>query len=259
MDSLFDLYLPLALAAMIAGIVDAVIGGGGLIQIPSLFAALPQAAPVTLFGTNKLAGICGTAMAARTYWRRYPVDWELVGPASAMALVSAFAGAWAITIFPAGLLRKALPFILLLVAVYVFQRKDFGTIHAPMLTGLRKTTLALLVGATIGAYDGFFGPGTGSFFVFFFVRGFGLDFLRASAAAKIVNVVCNFAALCWFIPMGRPIWSIGALMAFCNIAGSIVGAHLALNRGAGFVRVVFLLVVSALIVKTSWDAFGPFF
>ncbi len=258
MESLIGLYLPLALAATLAGLVDAVVGGGGLIQVPALFSVLPQAAPATLFGTNKLAGICGTAMAARSYWRRYPVDWALVGPAAAMALVGAFAGAWAITVFPAGMLRKLLPFLLLLVAIYVFRRKHFGSVHAPTLTGRRKTFWALIIGATIGAYDGFFGPGAGSFLVFLFVRGFGLDFLRASASAKIVNVACNFSALCWFIPTGQPIWSLGLLMACCNIAGSLMGIHLALRKGTGFVRVLFLLVVIALIVKTSWDAFSSF-
>lgn len=257
MDALIHLYLPLALAATLAGLVDAVVGGGGLIQVPALFSALPQAAPASLFGTNKLASICGTAMAARTFWQRYPIDWQLVGPASAAALVCSFAGAWAITIFPADLLRKLLPFILLLVALYVFRRKHFGSTHAPTLTGTRKTVLAVAIGAVIGAYDGFFGPGTGSFLVFLFVRGFGLDFLRASAAAKIVNVVCNFAALAWFIPTGQPIWALGLMMAGCNIAGSMVGVRLALTRGVGFVRVIFLLVVAALIVKTSWIAFGP--
>ncbi len=256
MEGLIDFYLPLALAAMLAGLVDAVVGGGGLVQVPALFTLLPQAAPATLLGTNKLASICGTALAARSYWQRYPIDWRLVAPASVAALACAFAGAWAMTIFPAALLRKLLPFILLLVAIYVFRRKQFGSVHAPIVFGKRKTLLALLVGGVIGAYDGFFGPGTGSFLVFLFVRAFGMDFLRASASAKIVNVVCNFAALAWFIPTGQPLWMIGLLMACCNIAGSILGVRLALRRGAGFVRWLFLVVVSVLILKTSWDAFG---
>ncbi len=256
MDVLIDLYLPLAFAAIFAGLVDAVVGGGGLIQVPALFAVLPQAAPASLLGTNKLAGICGTAMAARSYWQRYPMDWGLVLPASAAALVCAFAGAWAMTIFPAALLRKLLPFVLLLVAIYVFRRKEFGQVHAPTLSGNRKVIMALAVGGIIGAYDGFFGPGTGSFLVFLFVRLFGQDFLRASAAAKMVNVVCNFAALAWFVPAGQALWLLGGVMACCNIAGSVLGVRLALRHGTGFVRGLFLLVVSVLIVKTSWDAFG---
>ena len=257
MEAFSELYIVMALAALLAGLVDAVVGGGGLIQVPALFSVLPQAAPATLFGTNKLASICGTAIAARTYWQRYSIDWRLVGPASLAALVSAFAGAWAVTIFPPVVLRKLLPFVLLLVAIYVLRRKDFGLVHSPLANGMRKTCLALSVGAAVGAYDGFFGSGTGSFLVFLFVRGFGLDFLRASAAAKIVNVVCNFAALAWFIPAGQPLWVLGLLMACCNIAGSMLGVRLAVTRGSGFVRKLFLFVVSVLILKTSWDAFGP--
>ncbi len=257
MDALIGLYLPLAVAATLAGLVDAVVGGGGLIQVPALFSVFPQATPASLLGTNKLASICGTAMAARSYSQRYPVDWSLVLPASLAALAGAFTGAWAVTEFPPTLLRKALPFILVLVAIYVFRRKQFGHSYAPGIEGHAKTWRALAVGAVIGGYDGFFGPGTGSFLVFLFVRSFGLDFLRASAAAKIVNVVCNLAALAWFIPTGQPIWLIGILMACCNIAGSILGVRLALTRGAGFVRSLFLLIVSTLIVKTAWDAFGP--
>ncbi len=251
-----ELYLMLAAAALLAGLVDAVVGGGGLIQVPALFSVFPQAAPASLFGTNKLASICGTAMAARTYWRRFPIDWYLVGPASLAALVFAFAGAWAVTAFPPTLVRKLLPFILLLVAIYVLRRKDFGMMHVPRPNGWSKAVLAFGIGAAIGAYDGFFGPGTGSFLVFLFVRCFGLDFLRASAAAKIVNVVCNFAALAWFIPAGQPMWELGLLMAACNIAGSMMGVRLAVTQGASFVRKLFLLVVGGLILKTSWDAFG---
>lgn len=257
MEAFSELYLALALTALLAGLVDAVVGGGGLIQVPALFSVLPQASPASLFGTNKLASIFGTAMAARTYWQRYPIDWHLVGPASLAALVFAFTGAWAVTAFPPVLLRKLLPLILLLVAIYVLRRKDFGMVHAPLANGIRKTCLAFSAGAVIGAYDGFFGPGTGSFLVFLFVRGFGLDFLRASAAAKIVNVVCNFAALAWFVPAGQPIWALGLMMACCNVVGAMLGVRLAVTRGAGFVRKLFLVVVAALILKTSWDAFGP--
>ena len=251
-----SLYLSLGLAAVIAGLLDAIVGGGGLIQVPALFSALPSAMPSTLFATNKLSGIFGTAFAARTYWKKYPVDWVLVLPASVGALVFAFVGAWAITIFPPDIFRKLLPFILLLVAVYVFRRRDFGGDYAPTRQGMQKALLALIVGAGIGLYDGFFGPGTGSFLIFVFIRGFGLDFLRASAAAKIVNVACNFAALAWFIPTSQPLWVLGGVMAVCNIVGAMLGARLALKEGAGFVRQIFLLVVMALILKTAWDAFG---
>lgn len=251
------LFLSLGIAAFVAGLLDAIVGGGGLIQVPALFAALPAAMPSTLFATNKLSSVFGTAIAAKTYWKKYPVDWSLVLPASGAALIFAFVGAWAITIFPADIFRKLLPFILALVAVYVFRRKDFGGNFAPTTNGKNKVWLAILIGSVMGLYDGFFGPGTGSFLIFLFIRAFGLDFLRASSAAKIVNVACNIAALAWFIPTGQALWLLGGLMAVCNMLGSFLGAKLALREGAGFVRKIFLLVVMVLIAKTAWDAFGP--
>lgn len=251
-----ELLFGLGLAALLAGLLDAVVGGGGLVQVPALFSALPNAHPATLFGTNKVASLCGTAFAARAYSQRFSIDWGLVLPASGAALVFAFAGALALTLFPPQLFRQLLPVVLLLVAIYVFQRKDFGGQHAPRLQGARKWVAAALVGAAIGFYDGFFGPGTGSFLIFLFIRSFGLDFLRASAAAKIVNLACNVAALTWFIPTHPPIWQVAAVMAVCNITGSMLGARLAIREGAAFVRQVFLGVVLLLIAKTGWDAYG---
>lgn len=166
MEDLLPDILLLALAAVLAGLVDAVVGGGGLIQVPVLFSVFPAAAPATLFGTNKLASVWGTAVAARSYAQRFPVAWSVALPASLAALVFAFVGAWAVSVFPPVLLRKALPFFLLLVAAYVLVRKDFGSVHQPIAKSRRKTLLAIAVGALIGLYDGFFGPGTGSFLIF---------------------------------------------------------------------------------------------
>lgn len=255
MESLPPEVLLLAAAALLAGLVDAVVGGGGLIQVPVLFSAFPSAAPASLFGTNKLASVWGTAMAARTYARRFPMAWHVAVPASLAALVFAFAGAWAVTVFPPVWIRKALPFLLLLVAAYVWARKDLGRVHRPIAKGRRTTLLAIATGAVVGLYDGFFGPGTGSFLIFFFVRLFGFDFLRASAVAKVVNVACNLAALALFAGFGHIFWLLGLLMAVCNIAGALIGTRLAMKGGSGFVRKVFLLVVAALILKTGADAF----
>jgi uncharacterized membrane protein YfcA len=255
MEALPSDILLLALAAVLAGLVDAVVGGGGLIQVPMLFSVFPSAAPATLFGTNKLAAVWGTAVAARSYAQRFPIAWNVALPASLAALVFAFIGAWVVSVFPPVLLRKALPFLLLLVAAYVLVRKDFGSVHQPIAKGRRKTFLAIAVGALIGLYDGFFGPGTGSFLIFLFVRVFGFDFLRASAVAKLVNVACNLAALTLFAGLGHVFWQLGLVMAVCNIMGSLMGTRLAVQGGAALVRKVFLLVVAALILKTSTDAF----
>lgn len=248
-------YLILAMAALFAGLMDAVVGGGGLIQIPALFGVFPQTGPATLFGTNKLAGIWGTAFSAQAYARRIRIDWGVVLPASIAALFFSFVGAWAVTRFPPDLIRELLPFILLLVAVYVARRKDLGLSPIPHFRGMREKWLVLGVGSGIGLYDGFFGPGTGSFLIFLFVRFFGYDFLRASAVSKIVNVACNLSALIWFGYSGQVFWQLGLLMAACNVAGSIIGTRLALKHGSGFIRKAFLAVVALLILKTGRDAF----
>ena len=248
-------YVVLCLAALLAGLVDAVVGGGGLIQIPALFSVLPNVAPATLLGTSKFAGIWGTGAAAISFSRRVKLQWSTAAPAAAAAFLFAFLGALTVTRIPPDFIRKLLPFILIAVALYTFKKKDFGSIHAPLHGGAKERWIAITVGGGIGFYDGFFGPGTGSFLVFLFVRFFGFDFLGASAVAKVVNVACNLSALMWFGYSGHVIWVIGLMMAVCNVAGSLVGTRLAMRYGSGFVRRLFLLVVSALILKTAYDAF----
>lgn len=247
--------ITLAIAALFAGMIDAVVGGGGLIQIPALFSTLSNVAPVTLLGTNKLAGVWGTTVAAIGFSRRVRLQWSAAVPAALAAFTFSFAGAFTVTQLPPDFIRKLLPFILLAVAVYTFRKKDFGSTHSPIHTGLKERIIAVIVGAGIGFYDGFFGPGTGSFLVFLFVRFFGFDFLGASAVAKVVNVACNIAALLWFGISGHLLWQLGLMMAVCNIVGSLIGLRLALRHGSVFVRKIFLLVVSALILKTTYDAF----
>ncbi|WP_310460288.1 TSUP family transporter [Sphaerotilus sp.] len=242
------------LASGLAGFVDAIVGGGGLVLVPALFAVYPAAAPATLFGTNKGAAIWGTAWATAQYARRVTMNWVTLVPAAVAALVFSFAGAWLVTQVPATGLRKALPFILLAVLVYTLVRKDLGRTHAPGSSARREALQATLIGALVGFYDGFFGPGTGSFFVFLFVRVLGYDFLHASAAAKLLNTATNVAALVLFASTGHVWWSVAATMAVANIVGSLLGTRLALRHGAGFVRGVFIVVVGALIVRTGWDA-----
>jgi len=241
-------------AAFLAGLVDAVVGGGGLIQVPAIFSFLPKEVPATLLGTNKLASICGTSAAAVNYARRVRVAWSAAAPAAIAAFALSFVGAWTVTRVPGDFVRALLPFILLAVALYTFRKKDLGAVHAPVHSGMAERWWAVGIGAAIGFYDGFFGPGTGSFLIFLFVRFFGFDFLSASAAAKIVNVACNLSALMWFGYSGHLLWQLGLLMAACQIAGSLVGTKLAIKHGSAFVRKLFLVVVSTLIVKTAFDA-----
>ena len=247
-------YAVLGVVAFSAGLVDAVVGGGGLIQLPAMFSIFPNMAPATIIGTNKLASIAGTSVAAVSYARRVAIAWTVAAPAAFAALIFSFFGAYTVTKVSPDFFRTVLPIVLLAVAIYTFAKKDFGSVHAPLHTGRKEQTLALLIGSGIGFYDGFFGPGTGSFLVFLFVRIFGFDFLGASAVAKIVNVACNLSALVWFGYSGHLIWQLGAMMAVCQVAGSVIGTRLAMKHGSGFVRKLFLVVVSILIVKTGYDA-----
>jgi len=243
------------LASLAAGFVDAIVGGGGLVLVPAMFAVFPAAAPATLFGTNKAAAVWGTALASAQYARRVQLPWGMLAPAVAAALAGGLAGAWAVTQISAEGLRRALPFVLAAVLAYTLARKDLGRHHAPRGSARRQAVLASALGATIGFYDGFFGPGTGSFFVFLFVRLLGFDFLHASASAKLLNTATNAAALLLFALKGHVWWQLALAMAMANVAGSLLGTRLALRHGAGFVRGVFIVVVAALIARTAWDAY----
>jgi len=225
------------------------------VQIPALFSVMPNAAPATVFGTNKLSSIFGTGSAALRYFHTVRIRWNAVLPAAITAFIFSYLGALTVSLIPANLMRALVLPLLIVVAVYTFFKKDLGSVHAPLHEGAKEKFLAIALGAAIGFYDGFFGPGTGSFLVFLFVRYFGFDFLRASAAAKVVNVATNFAALLYFMPSGNLIWQLGLLMAAFNVAGSLLGTRLAIRHGSGFVRQIFLLVVSALILKFGYDTF----
>ena len=242
-------------ASALAGFVDSIVGGGGLILLPGLFAAYPNAAPATLFGTNKSASVWGTAFATWQYSRRAQVRWSSLLPAAGVTMLAAFAGAWWVTLVSAEFLRRLLPAVLVLVLIYTLVRKDMGRHHAPRFHGRAELLATSTIGLTIGFYDGFFGPGTGSFFVFLFVRVLGYDFLHASASAKLLNCATNLAALILFALKGHIWWHLALTMAVANVVGSLLGTRMALKHGAGFVRIMFMVVVSALILKTGYDAF----
>ncbi|RZL00855.1 MAG: sulfite exporter TauE/SafE family protein [Rubrivivax sp.] len=244
------------LAAGGAGLVDAIVGGGGLIMVPSLFGLFPGALPATLLGTNKAAAVWGTGWSAWHFSRKVRLPNRRLVGAMAAALLGSASGAWLASRVPAAGFRAALPMVLGLVWAYTLWRKDMGHLHAPHWSPQAEALWATAIGGAIGLYDGVFGPGTGSFFVFALVRLLGWDFLHASAAAKRLNVATNVAALAWFIPTGHVVWALALPMAVANVAGSSLGTRLALRHGAGFVRVVFLVVVGALILKTAWDAWG---
>lgn len=244
-----------AIASFFAGGVDAIVGGGGLILLPALFAIFPGAPPATVLGLNKGTSIWGTASATWQYTRRVQLRWYPLLAGAALALLGSFAGAWTVTQVSSDFLKKILPGVLLLVFIYTLARKDMGQTHAPRMEGRYEVLAVGLLGAVIGFYDGFFGPGTGSFFVFLLVRWLGYDFMHASASAKLLNTASNFAALSLFAWKGHVWWHVVAVTAVANVAGSLIGARLAMKHGSGFVRVFFMLVVGALLLKTASSAY----
>ena len=248
-------WLFVSLASMLAGFVDAIVGGGGLILVPAIFAAFPHAPPATLLGTGKSASVWGTTMSAWQYGRRVRIPWAALNPAILVSFAGSFAGAWAVTVISSDFLRKLLPLSLVLVLIYTLLKKDMGRNHAPRFTGRAETLVACAIGLVIGFYDGFFGPGTGSFFVFLFVRLLGYDFLNASVSAKLLNIATNVAAIVLFSLKGHVWWHFAIPLALANVMGSMLGTYMALRHGTGFVRSIFILVVSVLILKTGYDAF----
>ena len=249
----FDLILSLIFFAFCAGAIDAAVGGGGLIQIPALMGALPNYATATVFGTNKLASICGTASAAFSYLRQVKLQWKLLAVIGVTAFVSSFGGAACVSLVPQEILRPFVLFMLIVIAIYTFFKKQFEQVHNQQELTNKMLLIAGIGGLAIGFYDGIFGPGTGSFFIFFFIRYLKVDFLHASALSKIGNFMTNFAALSFFIPTGHVLFQLGLLMAVANVVGSLVGVKMALKYGSGFIRILFLILVSILICRLAYQ------
>ena len=246
----------LGLAGLAAGFVDAVVGGGGLIQLPAILLGLPGASPVQVLATNKLASICGTTVSSATYYRRVRPDPRTFGPLMLLAFTGSVAGALVATHIPKSAFDPIVLVVLILVGGYVLFRPRLGEATALRFSGHRHTLAAMLTGLAIGFYDGALGPGTGSFFVFTLVGLLGYSFLEASAKARLANWATNAAALCVFLPQGAVLWKVGLVMGGCNLLGGYVGARTAVARGTRFVRAFFIVVVAAFIVRIGGDVLG---
>ena len=247
--------IAIGLFSFIAGFIDAVVGGGGLIQIPALLINLPKTPLPTLFGTNKIAALSGTSIAAFHYSRRIKFNFKLLFTIAFFAGLASFLGAQTIQYIDVNTLKPAVLFVLIAIAVYTFVKKDLGTIQTKVLSFNKQLLYGSLIGFVVGFYDGFFGPGTGSFFVLGFVVILGFKFVQASAYAKVINCMTNSAALFVFIKQGNYLLELAIIMAICNIVGNLLGTKLALNKGNQFVRVVFLFIVSIMIIRYAYDIF----
>lgn len=239
----------LGLAGLAAGFVDAVVGGGGLIQLPALLLGMPGATPVQVLATNKLGSICGTTVSSATYYRRVRPDPRTFLPLMLFAFAGSVAGAIVASHIPEEAFDPIVLAALILVGAWVVLRPTLGERTALRFSGHRHTMAAMGTGLAIGCYDGALGPGTGSFFVISLVGLLGYSFLEASAKARLANWATNLAALCVFVPQGAVVWHVGLVMGGCNLVGGYLGARTAVARGAGFVRVFFILIVSAFVIR----------
>jgi uncharacterized membrane protein YfcA len=246
----------LGLAGLSAGFVDAVVGGGGLIQLPALLLGLPSAAPVNVLATNKISSVCGTTVSSTTYYRRVRPDPRIFGPLMVCAFVGSLIGAVIASHISAASFDPIVLVVLIVVGGYVLFRPSLGETTALRYAGHRHVAAAMATGLVIGIYDGALGPGTGSFFVITLVALLGYSFLEASAKARLANWATNVAALCIFIPQGAVLWRVGLVMGACNLLGGYVGARTAVSRGTRFVRIFFIIVVSGFIIRIGGDVLG---
>jgi len=246
----------LALAGLAAGFVDAVVGGGGLIQLPALVLGLPNASPVQVLATNKLGSICGTSVSSVTYYRRVRPHAGTFVPLMAFAFLGSLGGALLASHIPKESFQPIVLVVLIAVGAYVLYKPELGESTDLRFSGHRHTAAAMAAGLVVGAYDGALGPGTGSFFVFALVGLLGYAFLEASAKARMANWATNLAALCVFVPQGAVMWRVGLVIGACNLVGAYVGARVAVSRGAAFVRIFFIVVVSAFVVRIGGSVVG---
>ena len=258
--NLFENYALLSILAIItlgfiAGFIDAVIGGGGLIQLPALLINLPNASLPSLFGTNKIAGLSGTIFSTYHYAKRIKYDFKLLFFIAFFSFIASNLGAKSLSIINPNTLRPIILSILILIAFYTFFKKDLGSIESKNLSFNKQILFGSLIGIFVGFYDGFFGPAAGSFFILGFVVLLGFEFVKASAYAKIINCVTNISALIVFVKQGNFLLELSILLAISNVMGSIIGTKLALKKGNGFIRIFFLVIVTMMILRYSYDIF----
>ncbi len=259
LDFGFQMLLFLFIFAFIAGFIDAVIGGGGLIQLPALLINLPLLSIPTLFGTNKIAALSGTVVAAYHYTRKVKYNFLLLLSIAFFAFVASFFGAKLLNHLDVILLKPLILVILILIAIYTFLKKDLGKVQTITISLRSQYIYGSIIGLVVGFYDGFFGPGTGSFFVLGFVVILGMEFVVASAYSKVINSFTNISALIVFISQGNYILELATFMAMGNVFGSIVGSKMAIKKGNGFIRIIFLIVVSLMILRYTYDLFMVYF
>ncbi len=242
-------------AAFSAGFVDAIAGGGGLIQLPALLISFPDREVAEVAGTNKLGSIFGTSAAALNYRRNIKTDPKLLLAMVLPAFIGSGSGSLLATKISTEQLKVAIVVMLVAVFAYTLARPDLGKVEVLKGAAKRQRTVGAIAGLTIGFYDGFIGPGTGTLLMIVLVAALGFAFIGASAIAKVVNVATNFASILVFGISGSIMWVVGLAVGICNLAGGIIGSRVAIRRGSDFVRKFYLVVTFALIVRVLFDLF----
>lgn len=245
----------LCIAAFSAGFVDAIVGGGGLIQTPAALILLPHLPVATVIGSIKIPSFSGTFFAARQYLKKVTLNLRLTVIMCFTAFIAAFAGSQLLTIVSNRFMKPIILIVLIVVAIYTFTKKNFGEQVHKKHSAKQLMRLSILISIIIGFYDGFIGPGAGSFLVLAFIAVLGLDFLQASANAKMVNLSTNMGSIVLFLLKGSILWSVAIPMAISNAIGGILGARLAVQKGNRFIRIFFLLVVTATLIRFGYDVF----
>lgn len=245
----------LCIASFLAGFIDAIVGGGGLIQTPVALILLPNSSVASIIGTLKIPGFSGTSMATYHYLKKVTVNWKLVLVMAIVSFVFAYLGSSLLNVMQNDFMKPLFFVILILLLLYTYFKKDFGQFTAPTLSLKKQYFFAVGIAIFLGFYDGFIGPGTGSLLIMAFIAILGFDFLQASAYAKLVNLATNIGSIALFSLKGKIIWTVALPMALCNVTGSWLGARLALSKGNGFIRIFFLIVVGLALLRFGYDVF----
>jgi len=247
--------LLLCTAAFVAGFIDAIVGGGGLVQTPATLIILPHYPVATLLGTTKIPSFAGTSLAAWQYSKRVQLNYSLLAAVASVAFAAALTGSKMASMLSNQVLKPVMLVLLVIVGIYTYSNKKFGLQEHNEKMPAHAVMYGALFGLIIGFYDGFIGPGTGSFLILIFISVLGQDFLHASAHAKMVNLATNLASILYFSSTGHILYQFAIPMAVCNLTGSFFGTRLALLKGNKFIRVFFLLVVTGTIIRFAWDVF----
>ena len=242
-------------AGFFAGFIDAIAGGGGLIQLPAMLISFPQKEVIEVVGTSKAGAIWGTSAAALNYRRNIKTDPKLLIAMVLPAFIGSGLGSLLATQISTTQLKSGIVVMLVAVFIYTLIHPDLGKIEIFKHSHLRRMQIAISAGFIIGFYDGLIGPGTGTLLMIVLVAGFGFAFVGASAIAKVVNVATNLASILVIGFNASIMWKVGIALGIVNLAGGFLGSHVAINKGSEFVRKFYLVVTFVLIVRVLYDLF----